>query len=141
MCLLIPHVAESEPNSKPLAPLEKASAYLQYLVDRGTHWFPRVNFPIGRFPQQRLNRRDEIHYLSSLFRDTPVPVGAGLEALDDGFDRSGEQDDAINQRGKSTHVLSAPADEQRPLFRARKEFADAVLPSHPIFPLNRCQTI
>jgi hypothetical protein len=122
--------------------LEKTSAYLQYLVDRGTHWFPRVNFLIGRFPQQRLNRRDEIHYLSSLFRDMPVPAGrAGFEALDDGFDRSREQDDAINQREKSIHVLSAPTDEQRPFFRARKEVADAVLPPHPILPLNRCQTI
>jgi len=66
--------------------LEKTSAYLQYLVDRGTHWFPRVNFLIGRFPQQRLDRRDEIHYLPSLLRDLPVPAwGAGLEALDDGF--------------------------------------------------------
>jgi hypothetical protein len=80
---------------------------LQYLVDRGMHWFPRVNFLIGRFPQQRLNRRDEIHYLSSLFRNMSVPVGgAGLEALDDGFDRSGEQDDAIF-KGKSRSMFSA----------------------------------
>ena len=34
----------------PLGLLEKTSAYLQYLVDRGTHWFPRVNFLIGRIP-------------------------------------------------------------------------------------------
>jgi hypothetical protein len=57
---------------------------LQYLVDRGTHWFPRVNFLTGRFPQQQLNRRDAVHYLSSLFRDMPVPAGgAGLDALDE----------------------------------------------------------
>ena len=72
-------------------------AYLQYLVDSGAHWFPRVNFLIGRFPQQRLNGRNESHDLSSLLRDMPVPAGgAGLEPLNDGFDRSGEEDDAIN---------------------------------------------
>jgi hypothetical protein len=81
--------------------LEKTAAYLQYLVDRRTHRFPRVDFPIGRFPQQRLNRRHEIHYLSSLFRGMPVSAGGpGLEALDDGFDRSRQQDDAIDSKGK-----------------------------------------
>src|ERR1700755_880531 len=109
------HSCRSSPGIQ--VSLEKTSAYLQYLVDRGTHWFPRVNFLIGRFSQQRLNRRDEIHYLSSLFRAMPASARrAGLEALDDGFGRSGKQDDAVDQREKSPHVLSAPADEQRPLF-------------------------
>ena len=72
----------------------------------------------------------------------PYPPAAGLEALDDGFDRRGQQDDAIDQGKKSFYVFSAYLLMNiRSLFRAGQEFADALLAPHPIFSSNRRQAI
>src|SRR5437773_1785635 len=98
----------------------------------------RVDLAVGGFPQQWLDRRDQIADPLPLLRDAAVAAGGSRpEPLHDRGDGSGEKNDRIDQRAKLPHVLGAAADEERAAAWSGQERANAMLSPDPILPVCR----